>query len=194
MGNKNKITGIILAGGKSSRMGTNKALLQYEGVTFIQHIINIMKPLVNQIIIVGRPEEYTDYSYKCVDDIYSNSGPVAGIHAGLEHSTTPYNMVLSCDVPLITEPILKELIEHIDENKDVVLIESNGQAHPLIAIYQRQCKDLFDDLLHRGEKRLLSALDRLNVKTLSLSETDAMYVTNINHPLTLKKLNNEVID
>lgn len=194
MVNKENITGIILAGGKSSRMGTNKALLQYRGMSFIQHIINVMRPLVDRIIIVGKPEYYTDLKFKRIDDVYKNSGPIAGIHAGLEDSTTPFNLVLSCDVPLITEPLLKELIENIDENKDVVMIKSKGQPHPLIAIYQKQCGTLFDDLLSRGENRLLSALDHLKVKTISLSEANAFYVTNINYPSTLNKLNNEVID
>ncbi len=194
MVNKKDITGIILAGGKSSRMGTNKALMQYRGLPFIQHIINTMKPLVDQILIVGKPEEYTDLKLRCVDDIFPESGPVGGIHAGLENSKSPYNLVLSCDIPLITEQILMELIENINENNDVVLIESNGQAHPLIAIYQKHCKDLFDDLLIRGENRLLSALDQLRVKTICLSDPNELYVTNINHPSTLIKLNNEVND
>ena len=107
MVNKKDITGIILAGGKSSRMGTNKALMQYRGLPFIQHIINAMKPLVDQILIVGKPEEYTDLKLRCVNDIFLESGPVGGIHAGLENSKSPYNLVLSCDIPLITEQILK---------------------------------------------------------------------------------------
>jgi len=191
---KKNITGIILAGGKSSRMGTNKALLQYRGLPFIQHIINTMKPLVDHIIIVGKPKEYSDLNFRCVDDIIPDSGPVAGIHAGLENSTTQYNLVLSCDIPLISEKILKELIDNIDENKDVVMIESNEQPHPLIAVYQKHCKDLFDDLLTVGKNRLLSALDQLNVKTISLSDPNAPYVTNINDPSTLIKLNYEAND
>jgi len=194
MVSKKDITGIILAGGESSRMGTNKALLQYRGLTFIQQIINTMRPLVDQVIIIGRPEEYREFDIKCIDDIFPDSGPVAGIHTGLESSSTTYNLVLSCDIPLITEQILKELIENIDESNDVVMVESNGQPHPLIAIYHKQCKDLFEELLDRGEKRLLSALDQLNVKTISIDELNALYVTNINHPSTLKKLKNEALD
>jgi molybdopterin-guanine dinucleotide biosynthesis protein A len=191
---KKNITGIILAGGESSRMGTNKALVLYRGMTFIQKIINVMRPLVNQVIIVGRPEEYHDIEIRCVNDIFPESGPVAGLHAGLESSSTDYNLVLSCDVPLINETILMALIDNIDKKYDVVMVESKGQSHPLIAIYQKRCKDLFNEQLFRGEKRLLSAIDQLRVKNISLSDTDALYVTNINHPSTLIKLNNEDID
>jgi molybdopterin-guanine dinucleotide biosynthesis protein A len=188
------ITGIILAGGKSSRMGTNKALLHYRGKSFIQHAIEVMKPLVDRVIIVGDPENYPDLDLQIVQDIYRNAGPVAGIHAGLEFSETPFNIVLSCDVPLLNEQILKELIEGIDGNNDVVLIECKGQRHPLIAVYKTTCRHLFDDLLRSGEKRLLSVLDLLKVKIVHLSNDKAHCVANINHPSTLKKLLHEVND
>lgn len=189
---KNNITGIILSGGKSSRMRTNKALLLYKDKPFIQHVINAMSPLVNELIIVGRPDEYAHLNLKCIDDIIENSGPLAGVYSGLEASKTKYNLILSCDVPLITTGILTTIIDHIDDESDVIQIESNGQAMPLIAIYKKHCKSLFRSLLHQGERRLLKALDQLMVKNIALDPSLNIHVTNINNPSILNKITNEV--
>lgn len=189
---KNNITGIILSGGKSSRMRTNKALLLYKDKPFIQHVINAMSPLVNELIIVGRPDEYAHLNLKCIDDIIENSGPLAGVYSGLEASKTKYNLILSCDVPLITTGILTTIIDHIDDESDVIQIESNGQAMPLIAIYKKHCKSLFRSLLHQGERRLLTALDQLMVKNIALDPSLNIHVTNINNPSILNKITNEV--
>lgn len=189
---KNNITGIILSGGKSSRMRTNKALLLYKDKPFIQHVINAMSPLVNELIIVGRPDEYAHLNLKCIDDIIENSGPLAGVYSGLEASKTKYNLILSCDVPLITTGILTTIIDHIDDESDVIQIESNGQAMPLIAIYKKHCKSLFRSLLHQGERRLLKALDQLMVKNIALDPSLNIHVTNINNLSILNKITNEV--
>ena len=88
MKNKKNITGIILAGGKSSRMGTDKGFVMYKNKAFIQHIIEAIHPLVDEIIIVSNNPDYDVFKLKRVNDIIENAGPLAGVYTGLFESET----------------------------------------------------------------------------------------------------------
>jgi len=137
MKDKKHITGIILAGGKSSRMGTDKGFVIYKNKAFIQHIIEAINPLVDEIIIVSNNPDYDIFRLKRIDDIIENAGPLAGVYSGLYHTTTENNLVVSCDVPMINSETLSLLINEIDETSDVVQLESQGKTMPLIAAYKK---------------------------------------------------------
>jgi len=117
MKNKNHITGIILAGGKSSRMGTDKGFVLYKNKSFIQHIIEALQPLVDEIIIVSNNPDYDIFGLKRVSDLIENAGPLAGVYTGLDYSETENNLVISCDVPLINSETLTLLIDGIEDQK-----------------------------------------------------------------------------
>ena len=106
MKSKNNITGIILAGGKSSRMGTEKGLILYKNKPFVEHIIEAMNPLVDNIIIISNNKAYKSFGFRCYEDLIKNTGPLAGIYTGLRYSKTENNLIVSCDVPLINTVIL----------------------------------------------------------------------------------------
>lgn len=186
--NRNNITGIILAGGKSSRMGTDKGLIKLDGATFIERIINTMKPFVKEIIIVSNNSDYDQFGFKRVEDMIKNSGPLAGLHTGLYYSESEYNMVLSCDVPMINSKVLNYLIEGIDETSDVFQLKSQDRTIPLVAIYKKQCLNRCTNLLKTGELRLRVFVEQLNTKTIVLDATMDNYVKNINTKEELKQL------
>jgi len=186
------ITGIIIAGGKSSRMGSDKGFIILNGKPFVTHIIDTMKPLVNEIIIVSDNEEYNKFGYKRVDDLVKNSGPIAGLHSGLKHSKTEYNLVLSCDVPLIKTFILQQLVDALNEHYDMIQLQSKNKIMPLIAIYKKYCEDSFKDLLDKGEKRLRTAVEQLNTKTITIDPQYDHYVKNINTMAQLKEIQHAI--
>ncbi|XCF05329.1 molybdenum cofactor guanylyltransferase [Tamlana crocina] len=188
---KNNITGIILAGGKSSRMGTDKGLLLYNGKPFVQHSIGALLPLVSEIIIVSDHPEYDQFGFKRIEDDVKSAGPVSGIYSGLKVSTTPYSLILSCDIPLITTKILNKLIEHTDDKSAIVQIESNGKTMPLISLYKREVKDIFYQLLLQNERRLRVAVQSCHYKNVVL-EDDLNHATiNVNTKEEFKQLNHE---
>ena len=189
---KNDITGIILAGGKSSRIGSDKGFLSLNGATFISHIIKAIKPFVNDIIIVSNNSDYDVYKLKRVADIIEDAGPLAGLYSGLNESETEYNLVLSCDVPLINGAVLNKLIKGFDAEKDIIQLKSKNRTMPLIAIYKKQCLHHCQDLLLKGERRLRTAVEQLNTKTIELESELDPYVRNINTTLELKELRNEL--
>lgn len=188
----NNITGIILAGGKSSRMGTDKGLISYQNKPFVATIIQALEPIVTDIILVSNHSKYDAFKYKRVPDLIEDSGPVAGIYTGLEFSKTTYNLVLSCDVPLVKTHLLKRLVKEIEVGYDVVQFISKGKTTPLIALYKKQCAELFKKELENDEKRLQQVLNKLQVKTLSVLPEDEIYLKNINTPNELKEISHEI--
>lgn len=188
---KKNITGIILAGGKSSRMGTDKGFLKLNGKLFIEHSIAAMKPLVSQIMIVSNNPEYDAFKLKRVEDIIKNSGPLAGIYSGLHHSETEYNLVLSCDIPLIKTSVLEKLIEANDEVSGIIQIVSNNRQMPLIALYKKTCEATFYKLLQNDERRLHVAINQCKVKNVILNSEFEIFTENINTPEELENIVNE---
>ena len=183
---KKDITGIILAGGKSSRMGSDKGFLKLNGYTFMSHIIKVIKPIVGNIILVNNNSDYDEFGHIRVEDIIKNAGPLAGLYSGLYHSETENNLVLSCDVPLINRTVLNQLVEGFDNGFDVIQLQSQNKTMPLIALYKKQCLHKCLELLDKGEKRLRIAVEQLKTKTITLDSELDQYVKNIN---TIDQLN-----
>jgi molybdopterin-guanine dinucleotide biosynthesis protein A len=189
---KRNITGIVLAGGKSSRMGSDKGLLTINNKTFVELVIDAMKPLVNKIIIVSNNAEHDQFGYRRVDDSIKDSGPLAGLYSGLKHSETEFNLVLSCDIPMIKTEILKKLVDTDLENYEVVQIESNTKTMPLIAMYKKQCMHKCLELLQQGERRLRVAVNQLKTKTIIIDAEFDQFVKNVNTKEDLKTINHAV--
>jgi molybdopterin-guanine dinucleotide biosynthesis protein A len=192
MVDKKNITGIVLAGGKSSRMGSDKGLLTINDKTFVEHVIVAMKPLVDKIIIVSNNKDYDQFGYRRVEDSIKDSGPLAGLYSGLKHSETEFNLVLSCDIPMIKTEILKKLVDADLENYEVVQIESNTKTMPLIAMYKKQCMHKCLELLQQGEKRLRVAVNELKTKTIIINAEFDQFVKNVNTKEDLKTINHAV--
>jgi molybdenum cofactor guanylyltransferase len=190
--NKNDITGIVLAGGKSSRIGSDKGFLSLNGTTFMSHIIKAIKPFVNDIIIVSNNSNYDVYKLQRVEDVIQDAGPLAGLYSGLYKSETEYNLVLSCDIPLVNGAVLIKLIEGFDAEKDVIQLKSKSKTMPLIAFYKKHCMHHCMELLQKGERRLRTAVEQLNTKTIQLDPELDPYVRNINTLSELKELRSEL--
>jgi len=189
---KKDITAIVLAGGKSTRMGTDKGWIDINGATFMARIINTVRPLVSNIIIVSDDARYDQFGTKRVTDIIPDAGPLGGIFSGLFYSETAINLVLSCDVPLIHEAVITELLKGNDPEKDIVQLQSQGKTMPLIALYKKQCIHPILSSLKSGERRLTKVVSQLNTKTIVLDASLEKFVTNINTPEDLKLLQDEL--
>lgn len=185
---KKDITGIILSGGKSTRMGTDKGFLMYEGKRFVEYSIEALKPLVSNVIIVSDNEDYDAFGLKRIEDVIKNAGPLAGIYSGLKHASTVYGLVLSCDIPLINSEVLEKLIDAVDSDSEVIQIESQGKNMPLIALYKKSCEPIFLKLLNQGERRLQFAVNQCKVKHVLLTSEDELFTKNINTPEQLKAI------
>lgn len=184
---KENITGIILAGGKSSRMGEDKGFLKLHGSSFMELIIEALKPLVSEIIIRGNKPDYDCFGLRRIEDPIKNEGPLVGLYSGLMASKTEYNFVLSCDVPLVKSSNLNLLIKNYEASFDGILFQQNDQLMPLIGFYKSTCAERFKAVFDSGERRLINALSTCNMKIITLDQ-DLKALTNINTRSELKEL------
>ena len=188
MKSKNNITGIILAGGKSSRMGTEKGLILYKNKRFVEHIIEAMNPLVDNIIIISNNKAYKSFGFRCYEDLIKNTGPLAGIYTGLRYSKTENNLIVSCDVPLINTVILQKLTDQKNDTSEVIQLQCQGENMPLIALYKKCCEMIFLKELVKNQRKVQKALKKCNVKTIIIDETLKKVATNINTQKDLELL------
>ncbi|WP_449620133.1 molybdenum cofactor guanylyltransferase [Robertmurraya sp. Marseille-Q9965] len=182
-------TGIILAGGKSSRMGTNKALLEINGKTVIEKICDELDSIVNNIIIVTNSfEEYQFLGRKMVEDTWREMGPLAGIHAGLSASETERNLIVACDMPFISAELGTILLGQLSVY-DAVVPNISSQLHPLFAAYRKDVKKEVEKALEKNKLRIRGIFQNLHVKMLDETELrklnydlDEADIFNMNHP------------
>lgn len=143
----NDITGIILAGGKSSRMGVNKSFLKLRELTFIEIISELMQNIfANVMIITNTPSEYKFLNLPLYEDIYKEKGPLGGIHSVLTHSLTERNFVLSCDTPFMTHEMIEYLINYRTD-KPVLFCRAAGYHQPLAGMYEKKILPVIEKIL-----------------------------------------------
>jgi molybdopterin-guanine dinucleotide biosynthesis protein A len=168
----NDVTGIILSGGKSSRMGGNKSLLKIGDLTVIEQVRDLMKSLFNEVILVTNdPADYQFLNIPIYEDLFKHKGPLAGIHSGLTYSSFEKNFIISCDLPFITTEIIKHIVDFKTE-KLITVAKANGYIQQLAGKYSKQSvyeaeKILNDQLSAEAKggnqrKRNISALKLIN--------------------------------
>lgn len=144
------VTGLILSGGKSKRMGRPKAFLPYEGSTVIGHIVHEIKDLFNEVFIVANEvESFEDLGVDVVKDILPHRGPLGGILSGLMTSSNHYAFVMACDMPLIDKRLVRELVSRRQDNDVVVLSHPQG-IEPLFGVYSKNCIKPLEESLFAG--------------------------------------------
>ncbi len=145
------LTGVILAGGKSSRMGVNKSFLKLGNQTIIERIVDLMKSIFSEVIIItNTPDEYKFLNLPLYEDIYKWKGPLAGIHSALTHSQTEKIFVLSCDVPLMSKEMIEYIIEY-KSDKSIVFCETAGYHQPLVGVYSKKILNDIDNFISKNE-------------------------------------------
>jgi molybdenum cofactor guanylyltransferase len=183
MTDKKNITGIILAGGKNSRMGSDKGLLQVGGKSIIERQIGVLQPLVKNIIIIHNEDNYAHLGYQIYKDIIPDSGPMGGIYTALMVSQTAKIFVLSCDMPFISPELIKLIIENA-EHCEIAIPRHGEKLEPLCAVYDQSCLETFKELLDQKTLKMMDALKFFKVKELTVPQEilETQPFTNINTP------------
>lgn len=159
-------TAVILAGGKSSRMGENKALLPMKEKTNIAKIAGELEKVTKQLLIVtNTPEDYCFLGYPMTTDQYPGLGPLAGIHAGLSSSGTEVSIAVACDMPFIHAGIAQEMLDAAD-GYDAVVPEIEGRLQPLFAVYKKSCLPVLTSCLDNHVLKVREFLAVITVKIM----------------------------
>ncbi len=173
------ICGIVLAGGKSSRMGQDKALLPYGDKRLVEHALAILEQKC-QTLLVSSNKEIEGLTYPCIPDVYAGLGPLAGLQATLSASGRKHHLVLPCDVPFIPASLLERLLPTNPHIQAVIPVHPNGKQEPLVAYYSHSALALIEDQLQQGDLKMMHLLARLRVQTVPLRDTEAAWFQNVN--------------
>jgi molybdopterin-guanine dinucleotide biosynthesis protein A len=165
-----EVSAFILAGGKSTRMGADKAFLQLDGQTLLARALDLAHSITSDVRIVGAASKFSAFA-PVVEDQFPDCGPLGGIHAALRSSSTESNVILAVDVPFVSKELLKYLIAGVSSSSAVVTVPwVAGRWQPLCAIYGREFADVAEDALRRGQYKIDALFDRVIVRVIEEDE------------------------
>lgn len=188
------MTGAILVGGKSRRMGFNKAFIEVNGRSIIEGAVETLRHSFSHLIIVASSDnilEYEQLNVRVVADVYAGAGSLGGIYTALFHSPSPYCFVTACDMPLLDKAIIERMVSEA-KGHDALIPCIKSRFHPLHAIYSRRCMAPIEEMITGGELTIGNLYHRINVKELDEEffhdSPDLPFLTNLNTTDHLKEL------
>jgi molybdopterin-guanine dinucleotide biosynthesis protein A len=189
----NDATVFVLTGGRSSRMGSDKALLRWAGETLIQRTLTVAREACDEVLICGARDLYGDFG-NVVEDAQPGLGPLCGIQAALHATRTDLNLILSVDLPLMTAEFLTWLLRdaRVGEQK-ITAPEAQGRLQPLCAVYRREVAAIVDNALAEGDLKVTRLFGRVTTRIIADGELraagfESFIFTNVNTPEDYKSL------
>jgi molybdopterin-guanine dinucleotide biosynthesis protein A len=185
------ISGIILSGGKSSRMGKNKAFIEIDGVSIIQRIYNLFKTLFSEIVIVTNELElFQNFQAKIYRDLIPDQGVLGGLYTGIYYSSFPHAFCVGCDMPFLNGSVIRYLIEK-RKDYDVVVPKTKDGLEPLHAIYSKNCLDPIRKIMEHKQRKIIDLYPMVKVNIVEESEFRSLDLTresflNVNTPEELR--------
>ena len=188
-----QITGVILAGGKSSRYGTNKALVEINGMRLIDRVVQAMGSVFPHLLLVtNTPHEYAYLQTPMVEDLIKGLGPLGGIYTGLEVISDNAGFFVACDMPFINPDLILHITELL-EDFHAVVPRVDWKIEPLYALYTKGCLPYIKEAIRTKEYQIVKVFDRIRVRYLEEDEIRAIdpqlkTFLNINRPEELKRV------
>lgn len=166
---------VIQAGGRSSRMGQDKALVQLSGHALIEHVLARVNRLGDETLITtNNPARYTRFGLRLVSDPIPGAGALQGLHTALGAAQHAHVLLVACDMPFLQPPLLEFLIS-LAAAGDVIVPMPGGRYEPLLALYQREiCLQAVDQALRAGERRMISFYSSVQVVEVTDSRLDEL--------------------
>lgn len=175
--NKNEITGIVLSGGKSSRLGTEKGLALYGGKPLVSYSIEALRPLCGVILLSANSEldSYREYGLEIVQDKVTGIGPMGGLLACLKQSKTQHNLVLSCDIPFVETELLSYLLSQLENDQVVVPTHNEGKIEPLCGYYNTNAISKLEESVYSGNYKMIDFFKTIKLKTVLIERSLAFF-------------------
>jgi molybdopterin-guanine dinucleotide biosynthesis protein A len=196
MNRYDRISAFILCGGASTRMGKQKALLDFGGEPLICRTVRLLEPLVPAITIIGSPDPYRALGFRVIADgdfgTHSGKGralgPLVGIASALTATDTTWNLILACDLPYLTTNWLDWLLARaMVSGQQIIMPRTSRGLEPLAAVYRRECVLPIVASLSRGVRKVTDAIEEFRVEFVSEQEwrsldPDSNTLRNMNTP------------
>jgi molybdopterin-guanine dinucleotide biosynthesis protein A len=177
----------IMAGGKSSRMGTDKAFVPFEGRPLIETVIEQVTGLGEELILIAnQPEQYAHIGVPIFGDVYPDHGPLGGIYTAVHHARHPHTLIVACDMPWLNRSLLEYMIS-LRETADIIVPRWEQFPEPLHAIYNKACLPPIETNLKAQRLKITTFFSKVSVRFVSKTEiqrfdSDGRSFANINTP------------
>jgi molybdenum cofactor guanylyltransferase len=172
MAGSHHVTAFVLAGGKSTRMGADKAFLIHDGRTLLERTVELARSVAFDACIVGSAEKFAAYG-AVVEDILKDCGPLGGIHAALSSAQTDLNLMLAVDMPFLTPQFLRYLVDKARGSQATATVpRANGRLQPLCAVYRPDFICVAEASLRSGRNKIEPLF--AEVDTLMIEEDELM--------------------
>lgn len=187
------MTGVILAGGESTRMGKNKAFIEINGRRIIDRTVSLFKEIFDDVLLVtNTPLDYLELNVRIVTDLIPGKGSLGGIYTGLFFSSSPKAFFVACDMPFLDKRVIQYFLS-LTQAADIVVQKTKDYWEPLHAIYPRTLLKPVERMLRQGELKIIKAYREMKVREVTEEELrpfgpDLRTLSNINTPDELKKL------
>lgn len=180
--------GFILAGGASSRMGRDKAVLELGSIQFVKRIADSLSPITRRVVLVGPERTGPLNGFPRVSDVYPGWGALGGLHAALHACREGLALIVACDLPFVTADLFSRLISLLGDYDAVIPVQSDGRLQPLCAVYRPlPCTAVTEQLIETGERRPRALLDLVNARRVGFQEiaglpNSELFFFNVNTP------------
>ena len=181
------VTGFILLGGKSSRYGSNKALVEIDGVRLIERVARVMGAIFHRVILLtNTPGEYAYLQLPMVEDLIKGLGPMGGIYTGLMSLSDEAGFFVACDMPFLSEKLIRHMLD-VREDFDAVVPRMGWMMEPLHALYSKRCLPILREAIGQHQRQIVKCFDRLRVRyvdeeELRLWDRNLRSLFNVNKP------------
>jgi len=173
MASQGGINGFVLAGGKSSRMGQDKALMRLGGKLLVLRATEILSPFVREVTLLAPPARYRDLGVPVVADKWPDDGPLAAVCTGLLSSSAEWNIFLACDLPLISQQFIQLLVRRVRATRsEAVVPRTEGGWQPLAAAYHVCCRTAFAQAVVEGRRSIFRLFDEIRVDEIRHDEME----------------------
>ncbi len=167
------VTGILLAGGNSCRMGQDKGFCLLDGKPMVTYGLGLLRQLCGQVLISANAADYEQFGHPVVRDEFAGIGPIGGLYSALSNTSTEHNFVISCDMPMLRKELF-ELLLHQSPGHDAVVPVFNGHPEPLAAYYRKDAGETFLKSIRMGAFKLQDALAGMRTRMLDMSHYPGM--------------------
>jgi molybdenum cofactor guanylyltransferase len=179
----------IIAGGKSSRMGTDKAFVKLADKPLIQHVIERTADLGQSetLLITNRPDDYAQLGLLMFTDIHPDKGSLGGIYTALSYAQNPYTLVVACDMPFVNTDLFRFMLTQVDESVDIVVPRVDNYPQGLHAIYGKACLKPIEKQLEANRLKIIRFYDHVRVRYLdeidyAAYDPEGLSFSNLNTP------------
>lgn len=187
------ITGVVLAGGQSKRMGFNKAEAEMHGESMLMRMIDKLKEITSTILVSSGTVSYPNIPLPQISDEYPQCGPLGGIYSVLKASNSSLNLVVSCDIPLVSIALLEYIVSRAIESKAIITlpIDNDGQLQMMCAVYHKDILPMLQQQIDAKAYKMKNLVDMVRTEYVEISKEHPLYqknaFMNVNNPTNLEE-------